>query len=346
MHTAAIRRDTIERDARVTVTPYGPGGGFPVFVQPNDAQLRSDVHAARAWFVEHRASFDALLDTHGALVLRGFPVRTTEEFGDLVAHYDSPEFGYTGGASPRGQIAGRVFESTRTPPEDLIQLHQEMAYLPTYPARVAFYCHMPSVTGGETFVGRVRHVVDALPPEFVAAVKARGVCYRRNFRDAGTTSGDVYLDALHRPWQAAFSTDDRQVPLDACHAMGLTAEWLEDGSLSTAYVSPGLVDHPRTGERIWFNQIATATIRPESIGPRFTAYQAYYDGKPTPYETTYGDGAPIPAGYLDSLYAALRAAIVCFAWSAGDVMIVDNYLAAHGRNAFTGLRDVQVALLN
>ncbi len=37
--------------------------------------------------------------------------------------------------------------------------------------------------------------------------------------------------------------------------------------------------------------------------------------------------------------------IVAFPWSAGDVMVLDNFRVAHGRNRYEGHRDVQVALL-
>ena len=37
---------------------------------------------------------------------------------------------------------------------------------------------------------------------------------------------------------------------------------------------------------------------------------------------------------------------MAFPWSHGDVLLIDNYLTAHGRNTYTGRRDIQVALIN
>jgi len=49
-------------------------------------------------------------------------------------------------------------------------------------------------------------------------------------------------------------------------------------------------------------------------------------------------------------YLALRdlfeARKIAFAWRAGDVMLLDNKLTAHGRHAYTGERDVQVMLFD
>jgi alpha-ketoglutarate-dependent taurine dioxygenase len=48
---------------------------------------------------------------------------------------------------------------------------------------------------------------------------------------------------------------------------------------------------------------------------------------------------------VEALYPVLEEVTVAFPWRAGDVMILDNIYSFHGRNAFTGTRDVQVALL-
>jgi alpha-ketoglutarate-dependent taurine dioxygenase len=330
----------------VVMTAYGPGDGLPVFVQPRNTKLRDDFDAARSWFVSHQGTFDELIARHGALVFRGFPIRDTDAFAAMTAHYESPPFGYTAGSSPRERISAHVYEATHTPAEDVIMMHQEMAYLPNYPSRIVFFCRIPAASGGETFLADMRRVTAALPPAFVEEIERRGVRYGRNFRDMTVSTNDVWLDAVHRSWQAAFNTTDRSKPIADCEAMGLQAEWLEDGSLSSSYTSRGLIDHPSTGERLWFNQIATTVLGPENIGPRFPFYDSFYGAeKPRPYETTYGDGGAIPRPYLEVLYKTLNVLTVAFPWSSGDLLLIDNYVTSHGRNAYTGLRDVQVALL-
>jgi hypothetical protein len=331
----------------VTITPYAPGGGFPHFVQPNDPALRDDPAAFLAWFRAHQGDFDALLAEAGALVFRGFPIEDGARFGEAIDHYDSPPFGYAGGSSPRRALAGRVYESTYTPPGQIIMLHQEMAYLPRWPSKIAFYCRIPPVSGGETFLADMRRVTAALRPDVVAAVEAKGVRYRRNFRDQAASTGDAWLDAIHRSWQAAFSTDDRDAAMAQCRTVGLAGEWLPDDSLDTVWPAPGMITHPRTGDRLWFNHFATKTICPESVGAeRFALYDGHYGANGArPYDTSYGDGSAIPGDHIEELYRVLREQRVGFAWSHGDLLLVDNLITAHGRNSYAGLRDVQVALL-
>ena len=61
--------------------------------------------------------------------------------------------------------------------------------------------------------------------------------------------------------------------------------------------------------------------------------------------TTDGDGAAIPMEPLVQVAAIQRELAVRFAWSHGDVLLIDNYLVGHGRAGFSGKRDIQVALL-
>lgn len=54
-----------------------------------------------------------------------------------------------------------------------------------------------------------------------------------------------------------------------------------------------------------------------------------------PNNTYYGDGAEIEPAALDELRAAYDAETVVIPWQEGDIMMLDNMLAAHGREACT-----------
>jgi len=344
---AGLRPPIAALDDSVVVTPFAPGEGLPLFLQPRDDDLKTSPEAVRAWFNAHRPALDALLPQAGALVLRGFAVPDTQAFGELVASYESMQFGYTAGASPRAQLAPRVFESTHAPAGRVLGMHQEMSYLPDFPARVAFYCRMAPIFGGETFIADMRRVTAGLDPAFIEEIERRGVLYTRNFRDRDVGTGHPHLDVMHRTWQDAFGATDPDKVLADCRAMGLGAEWLPDGSVSTTYRARGLINHPATGERLWFNQISTQVLSAENNGKHWPLYEAHYGpGKPRPYNATFGDGEAIPARHMASLYRLFGQHTVVFPWSYGDVLLLDNLLTAHGRNAYAGERDIQVALLN
>src|SRR5581483_2813839 len=62
------------------------------------------------------------------------------------------------------------------------------------------------------------------------------------------------------------------------------------------------------------------------------------------HSTLFGDGTEIPPHLIESLRQAYLAEEVTFAWKAGDILLIDNMLVAHGRRPFTGPREVLVAM--
>ena len=222
-----------------------------------------------------------------------------------------------------------------------------MAYLSHYPGRLAFYCRMPAVWGGETHIVDMRRVTAALPSDFRRRLEERGVRYTRNLLANGDSIGHPSLDATHKTWAATFGTENPDEAVAQARKMGLTPEWLPDGSLTVTYGASGFTRHPATGETVSFQQIILQSITPKTRGAeRYALYESHYGTKrPWPYLTTYGDGGLIDRDDVDLLYEIGKSFTVGFPWSAGDVMILDNILVAHGRNAFTGARDLQVAML-
>ncbi len=331
-------------DVSVTLHPFG----LPAFIEPRRDILKNDLAAALDWVTTRRKELDALQVIVGAIVLRGFPFPETNAFNALVDLFPSTAFDYAGGATPRASVAGKVFEATRAPPDMKIVLHQEMAYLPHFPKRLAFFCQVAPHTGGETIIADMRKFDRALNPNFRDRVRERGVLYTRNFRTPDVSTGDAALDAVHRPWTDAFSTTDPAVAQAACEDMGLEVEWCADGSMTTRYRGEGVRKHPVTGEEIWFNQLAQQHFwSPKNLGPERSAmFQRIYGGKPKPYEACYGDGEPVDPDDIDSVFPIYDSLTVAFPWQACDVMLLDNFFVAHGRNPYQGDRNVQVALLN
>ncbi len=319
--------------------------GIPMFVMPASDRFKSDFEAFRQWFVEHETQIDALLRTYGALRFRGFPIHGTDSFAAMTAHYPPAEMGYTGGGTPRGAIAGRVFESTRVDPQYSIRLHQEMSYLPHWPHKLAFYSKVAATSGGATSICDVRLVQALAPKRLLEEVLKRGVMYRRNFRDGSRPLDGWHptLAAIHRSWQDAFGSEDKTEVQEKLEAMGLSWEWLADGSLQTTYCNAGYVAHPVTGELHWFNQINQYTMT-EADSFWNVAAAHYGEDKPWYSEVRYGDGERIAANELHDLRRTNVLLTVDEPWQEGEVMVLDNVLCCHGRAPYEGKRDVQVQL--
>jgi hypothetical protein len=151
-----------------------------------------------------------------------------------------------------------------------------------------------------------------------------------------------YGEEVGLSWREAFNTDDREQVLRHCADNGIRAEWRGDG-LRTTTVRDALHRHPETGDLLWFNHIVAFHVStlPEPV--RLGLLEMF--GKENlPSNTYYGDGAPIPDEVVDHLRSCYRNASVRFDYRRDDILVVDNMLASHGREPFTGPRRIAVAM--
>ena len=100
---------------------------MPLVITPVDSTLSGDREVFATWYRHHQAVFDSMLLEFGCLLFRGFALRENSDFQAIAQNYPEHAFGYIGGATPRTNIAGRVYESTRIPATLKIGLHQEKA---------------------------------------------------------------------------------------------------------------------------------------------------------------------------------------------------------------------------
>jgi len=325
-------------------------GSPPLVIRASGGELALSIEAASHWFAQRAAVIDWLLVRHGALLLRGFPVRDTDAFTRLISHYRPHAAGYVGGATPRAAVKGPVYEATQVPPQVTILLHQEMAYLKDYPVKLAFFCNSPPDTGGATTVGDFRRFTARLPERFRRDLEEKGVTYHRSFRVPGVPHpSDAKPLPYHADLQQGFGTTSRREIETACERLGMSWEWEPDGSFTTHLSRPAFAEHPLTSERVYFNHILTQIVDPRWLGDEtYETYLDVYDraGRTRPYHVTYGDGTEIDMADHRRVADGLAAATTAPGWQAGAVLLIDNVYTGHGRLPFTGHRDVQVALID
>jgi alpha-ketoglutarate-dependent taurine dioxygenase len=304
-----------------------PGQALPLVVHLKDAGID-----ALAWARANRAAVEARLAEHGAVLFRGFPVDSTDGFHDFAAAVAGELLEYKERSSPRHEEGDRVYTSTDFPPEHRIFLHNEHSYATRFPLKLFFCCLVPALEGGATPLADVRRVHDRIPPAVREKFTERKYMYVRNF---GSGFG--------LPWQTTFQSDDPAAVEAYCQRNDIQWEWKADGGLRTRQVRPAISTHPGTGEPVWFNHATffhVSTLAPD-VRSMLTAVFPEAD---LPNNTYYGDGSPIEPETLDVLRAAYDAETIRFDWQAGDVLLVDNMLAAHARESFKGPRKVLVAM--
>ena len=277
-----------------------------------------------------RARIEATVADVGGVLLRGFDVSGVEEFRTFAAGFGHPLLSYEFGSTPRTALGGGVYTATEYPSHQSIPLHNEQAYTRMWPMKAWFHCVTPSTEGGATPIADSRRIYRRMP-EAIRARFAPGILYVRNFGE------------LDVPWQQVFNTDSRAEVEAFCREAAIRWAWQPNGGLRTTQLCQATEIHPVTGETVWFNQahlFHVSNLQPEVR----ETMEEVFGVENLPRNTYFADGSAIPDALLDEVRAVLDAETVSFAWERGDVLMLDNMLAAHARAPFKGPRKVVVAM--
>jgi len=273
------------------------------------------------------------LHEHGGLLFRNFGVRGAAEFEQFArAASDGEPLPYKERSSPRSRVAGNIYTSTDYPADQSIFLHNENSYQQAWPMKLFFYCAVAPGEGGETPIADVRNVLRRISPEVRERFAEKGWMYVRNFGDR-----------FGLPWQTVFQTSDKAQVEAYCRANGIEVEWRDGDRLKTRARRPAVATHPRTGEAVWFNHATFFHVTTLAPAVR-DVFLSTFKEEDLPTNTYYGDGSPIEPEALEELRRAYHEETVLFPWRQGDILVLDNMLAAHGRAPYSGPREILVGM--
>jgi hypothetical protein len=206
-----------------------------------------------------------------------------------------------------------------------------MAQTPVYPSKLFFFCEQPAETGGATPICRSDVLWERLKekcPSFARDCETKGLKYSNVMPAA-----DDAASGMGRSWQSTLRATTREEAESRLRELGYSWEWQADGSLrATTPVLPA-VRKLANGRKSFFNQLIAASM-------------GWKDTRNDPSKAiTYGDGSPLDRD--GALSAAALGDELAFdvPWQRGDVALVDNYVAMHGRRTFTGTRKVLASLI-
>jgi hypothetical protein len=307
------------------------GEAFPLVVAcPEPVR---DLRSTAAWIVDRRRELVDLAARHGAVLFRGFPLATAFDFDAFVAAFELPNFPYDESLSNAVRVnrTPRVFTANEAPAEVRILLHHEMAQTPIHPSKLFFFCEQPAEEGGATPLCRS----DVLWERLVAATPtfARD-CESKGLRYSNVMPGDNdAASGMGRSWRSTLRATTHEEAEARLARLGYTWEWLADDCLrATTPILPA-VRSLGDGRTSFFNQLIAAS-------------QGWKDRRNDPARAvTFGDGRALDA---DALFATARIAeefAFDLRWQRGDVALVDNYVAMHGRRPFVGTRKVLASLI-
>lgn len=314
------RRTLIERRYLESDQP------LPLVLQP----AVEDVDLA-AWAQDNRTKVEQELFVHGAVLFRGFALKSPEDF-EQVAQALCPSLFGEYGDLPREKAGRHLYGSTPYPADRAILFHNESSHLHRWPLKQSFFCVQAAQEGGETPIVDCRKMCERLRPELREKFERQALMYVRNF----TPGFDV-------SWQDFFHTEDKFVVEETCRQHGVEWDWTPDGGLRTRQICPAIVKHPRTGDRVFFNQIQLHHISYLEPAVRNSLVDVLGIER-VPRNVYFGDGSPIDdeaAAEIGGLYERMS---VRFPWRKGDLLMLDNMLVAHARSPFVGPRKIVVAM--
>jgi len=289
-----------------------------------------------AYAQEHERELRDGLHRHGALLFRGFTVDDAATFQQIIEVFAPRLRNYQGGDSPRARVTDKVYTSTAYPASLPIPLHNEMSYSREYPSLIAFYCEQPPKAHGETPLADCRELLHSLSADLLERFEIKKLRYIQNLPDGA---------GLGKSWQATFETDDPAQVEAVLDRRGAEWQWRRQrgGALRVVELVEPIVTHPHTGEDVFFSQahlwhVSSLDPQTRKALTRLVAEDDLY------HHCTFGDGSPLGDRDLLEIRRALDAATVSVPWRRHDVLLVDNLLVAHGRNAFAGERRILVAM--
>jgi len=144
-------------------------------------------------------------------------------------------------------------------------------------------------------------------------------------------------------WRTFFKTDSREDVERRLRQAGIEWRWLGKNELQTRTRCPAVISHPLTGERAFFNQVQLhhpSLLDPDTREDLLTVVGP----ERMPRNVCYGDGSNIEDADMATIGEAYEACAVRFPWEQGDVLMLDNMLAAHARDPFDGPRKIVVAM--
>ena len=304
---------------------------FPLVVTPPSESI--SLEHSIAWIKENQAELEDKLSKAGTILFRGFPMHDAETFDEFSSAFNYPSFTYQESLSNAVRInfTERVFTANEAPKDVEIYLHHEMAQTPVYPSKLFFFCEIAPTEGGATPICRSDILLEELEKvdaDLVKRFTEKGVSYTNimpPYDDSGSGQG--------RSWRSTLGADTKKQAEGRLAELGYTWEWMEDESLRAKTPTLPAVRKVSDGRPVFFNQL-------------IAAFRGWKDSRNDPSKSiAFGDDTPITDDDMAQAIAISDRITYDLAWQTGDVALIDNFLAMHGRRPYSGKRRVLASLI-
>lgn len=320
---------------------------MPLVISPTDSNL--SLESFQQWVESHQNELKSLLSTHGALLLRDFPINDAHAFSIIVKAALGTPMNYKGGEGSRTKVVDGVYTSTEAPPKHQIFLHNELSCTDSPPSYICFYCDTPPQPGsGQTLLGRTETVTQAIKkrPDVWNLFEGQTMKYISRHPPKGSFFNT--LNNTHKTWQEAFETDDKQEVERICKEKGFEFKWIGDWIEVTRRATATKSPDNHFDFTYWFNQIHLYHLNPRNCGGWLTYLLAsivYARPSTRQYDIEFEDRSSIPRDIVYQIYDTLNENTIKFDWKKQDLLLLDNVKALHGKAPYEGPRRILVSMV-
>lgn len=323
---------------------------LPLVISPKCSSC--SLNSFKLWAKKHHKKLKTQLAKNGALLLRDFPVESAEDFASVIKEVVGRDLiDYLGGEGSRKRIISGVYTSTEAPPQFHIPLHHELSCTNHAPDYICFYCEIAPQSGsGQTILGLTESITNKIMEEHPRVWNLfEGKILKYISRHPPEGSFFAKVNKTHKTWQDSFATNDKEEAERICLEKGFEFKWLGDW-IEVIRLAPAIqnadehFDHP-----YWFNQAHLYHSNPRIRGGFLNhtlANLLYISPSTRQYDIEFEDGTQIPQEIIYEIYDVLEEETIKFDWQKGDILIIDNKKALHGRAPYEGPRRILASMLN
>lgn len=351
--------EIMSKGADLSFKYLDPKNKLPLVAEPTEGNSMQELSS---WIAQNKDFIEKQLYKNGAILFRGFDINTAQDFEDIAIQIDPDLKNNYLGTSPRNSVTKYVFSASELPAHYPIMQHCEMTFLPNPPRKLFFFCETAPELGGETPLVNFRKVYADMDPEIRKEFESRGIKNIRNYNGPKSKS-KFDLWKLKR-WDEMFLSEDKAVAEAMSKENGLTVEWRDNDKLRLINDQDAIIEHPVTGEKVWFNHLqvfhrSAAAIEYKKIHARQANLRSFFYSNfisamtffkerfSSPMDQamhcTFSDGGEIPRAYVEHVEDLIWENMSAFPWKKGDLLAIDNYSTSHGRLPYVGDRNILVS---
>ncbi|KAH9324669.1 hypothetical protein KI387_004847, partial [Taxus chinensis] len=180
---------------------------FPMLLSPQ--QNKKDCNSLQSFLDtirNNREWIENQIKRAGAVLFRGFPLKTAGDFNAVVEAFGWEEQSYLGAAS-RTRIEGRVFTANEAPLHQPIKFHHEMSTFEDFPTKLLFFCEIAPPEGGQTpllLSHKITERMEEIYPELVRKLEKDGLIYPSILSEEDNPDDSI------TGWQSLYKTKDKE----------------------------------------------------------------------------------------------------------------------------------------